>query len=120
MDYREEWFKVEFFGNIKPEHSSVLNHHLFEQLKEFDKLYAQANGPKIGSPRHQFERQEFARIVCAALIDYSGKAPPTRIREFETETKYLCKFINQEFAIKTQRTYTYNDDKDSTFQFSLN
>ena len=99
-----EHLRVELFGSIEPLHSAAFNHQLQNQLSEFDKLYA-INDGAIGSPGHQFDRMEFARIVAHALIDDKSNDSNIPITSMQTKTKFQCSSINCKMEITTDSKF---------------
>lgn len=109
-----ESIRVEFFGKVNPACSEVVNHQLKEQLKEFDSIYMR-NGGKIGSPDHQADREEFARIVSIGLIKEFGHSQG-RFGEIETYTEYKCLTLNLYLSIKTKSHFFSKSNVDLIFE----
>jgi hypothetical protein len=100
---KPENLRVELFGNVRTHQSPAFNHHLQHQLQEFDRLY-QIHGGHIGSPGHQFDRMEFARIVSEGMLN-DFKHNDGTFTMLETETSFNCASISCEMNIKTKTTF---------------
>ncbi len=90
---------VEEYGMVREYQSDALNFHLNLHLQTFDEMYA-ANGGVLGSPSHQFEKEQFARSASKSLIECQHDNND-EITALETMGTHYSSSLGVEFDITT-------------------